>query len=163
MNKYFIAVLALGISGWVLAAEASAKKEGCTKSKMDSTQHFQRLDQDGSGSISLEEAKSHPRLAKDFEAVDTNKDGQVTEAEYRTHAQQHREQHRAKAKTEMKARWDKADANGDGALSRDEAQASPHLAKKFDAIDADKNGQISQEEIAEYMKSHRRSEAGRQS
>lgn len=162
MNKYFIAVLALGISGWVLAADATAKKERCAKPKMDSTQHFQRFDQDGSGSVSLEEAKSHPRLAKDFDTVDANKDGQVTEAEYHEHAQQHRKQYHAKAKTEMKARWDKADANGDGALSRDEAQVSPRMAKKFDVIDADKNGQISQQEIAEYMKSHRRGDAGHQ-
>lgn len=40
-----------------------------------------------------------------------------------------------------------ADTNGDGMISREEAQALPRLAKHFDQIDADKNGQITAEEM----------------
>lgn len=41
----------------------------------------------------------------------------------------------------------KADANADGKLSRDEAQAVPGLGGKFDAVDADKDGSLSQTEF----------------
>lgn len=40
-----------------------------------------------------------------------------------------------------------ADANGDGMISRAEAQALPRLAKHFDQIDADRNGQVTAEEM----------------
>ncbi len=41
----------------------------------------------------------------------------------------------------------KADANGDGLVSREEAKAAPRLAKHFDEIDANKDGQVSPEEM----------------
>jgi Ca2+-binding EF-hand superfamily protein len=40
-----------------------------------------------------------------------------------------------------------ADTNGDGLISRAEAQALPMLANHFDRIDANKDGQISPEEL----------------
>lgn len=160
MSKYLTMLLALGVSGSVIGAEPPAKAERGAKPRMDARQHFQRLDQDGNGAISREEAKTHPRMEKGFEAMDANQDGQVTEAEYRDYAKARMEQHREKAKTEMKARWDKADANGDGALSREEAKSTPPIAKHFDEMDTDKNGQVSTQEIAGYMKAHRPHEGG---
>jgi Ca2+-binding EF-hand superfamily protein len=155
MNKYLTMLLALGLSGSVIGAEPPAKAERGAQPCKDKKQHFQRFDLDKNGAISREEAKPHPRMEKDFEAMDANTDGQVTEAEYRDYAKARMEQYREKVKTEMKARWDKADTNGDGALSREEAKASPQIAKHFDAMDADKNGQVSEQEVADYMKSHR--------
>jgi hypothetical protein len=40
-----------------------------------------------------------------------------------------------------------ADTNGDGLISRDEAQALPMLAKHFNEIDTDGNGQLSPDEL----------------
>lgn len=163
MSKYLTMLLALGVSGAVMGAEPPAKAERGAKPRMEAMeakQHFQRLDQDGNGAISREEAKAHPRMEKSFEAMDGDQDGQVIEAEYRDYAKTRREQHREKAKTEAKARWDKADANGDGMLSREEAKASPNMVKHFDAMDADKNGQVSPQEVADYMKAHRPREGG---
>jgi hypothetical protein len=46
------------------------------------------------------------------------------------------------------ARLKAADTNGDGLISKAEAQASlPHLYKHFDQIDANHDGQISPEEL----------------
>jgi len=46
------------------------------------------------------------------------------------------------------ARLKAADTNGDGLISKAEAQASlPRLAKHFDAIDTNHDGQISPEEL----------------
>ena len=47
------------------------------------------------------------------------------------------------------------DTNGDGMISRDEAQASARLAKNFDAIDANHDGQLSRDELHAYMKQKR--------
>jgi Ca2+-binding EF-hand superfamily protein len=41
----------------------------------------------------------------------------------------------------------KADTNGDGMISRDEAKANPRLLKNFDAIDTNKDGLISADEM----------------
>jgi Ca2+-binding EF-hand superfamily protein len=51
-------------------------------------------------------------------------------------------------KARMEERFKDADANGDGQLSLDEAQAKlPKLAQRFNTLDADKNGLLSKEEL----------------
>ncbi|APV51205.1 hypothetical protein BWI17_16860 [Betaproteobacteria bacterium GR16-43] len=41
----------------------------------------------------------------------------------------------------------KADTNGDGMISREEAKGMPRLAKHFDEIDTNKDGQLSRDEM----------------
>lgn len=49
----------------------------------------------------------------------------------------------------------KSDADGNGALSRTEAEKNmPRLARHFDAIDANKDGQLSHEELSAAHKAH---------
>lgn len=49
---------------------------------------------------------------------------------------------------QMQARLKAADRNGDGRISRDEAQAGlPRLAGHFDTIDTDGDGQLTREEL----------------
>ena len=56
-----------------------------------------------------------------------------------------RQQHQARAAEHFK----KADADGNGTLSRAEAEkGTPRLARQFDAIDTNKDGQLSREELA---------------
>lgn len=45
------------------------------------------------------------------------------------------------------AAFDRADANGDGKLSREEAQRLPAVAERFDAIDTDGDRGLSREEF----------------
>lgn len=55
-----------------------------------------------------------------------------------------RQQHQARAAEHFR----KADADGNGTLSRTEAEkGAPRLARRFDAIDANKDGQLSREEM----------------
>jgi Ca2+-binding EF-hand superfamily protein len=52
---------------------------------------------------------------------------------------------------EIKQRFDKADANGDGALDREEAKAMPRVAQHFDDIDTDHDGKVTLQEIGRYL------------
>ena len=75
--------------------------------------------------------------------------------EIKAKAQQRREQCqadpekcRAEAQARGRERFKKADANGDGRLSREEAQKGmPQLARDFDRIDANKDGMVTLDEL----------------
>lgn len=62
---------------------------------------------------------------------------------------------RARMAQELRARFAKADTDGDGALSRTEAKAMPRVAGHFDAIDADHDGKVTLEEIGRYLAAQR--------
>jgi Ca2+-binding EF-hand superfamily protein len=50
----------------------------------------------------------------------------------------------------MADRIKKADTNGDGMISREEAKALPRIAAHFDEIDANHDGQITADELRAY-------------
>jgi Ca2+-binding EF-hand superfamily protein len=76
--------------------------------------------------------------------LDANNDGQVDAAEMTAHRELMRGTMRAKAQQ----RWQAADQDGDGALSRDEATASmPGIARQFEKFDADSDGRIGRDEM----------------
>jgi Ca2+-binding EF-hand superfamily protein len=120
-------------------------------------EHFKKADTNGDGALSKAEAeKGMPRLARDFDAIDANKDGKLTQDEIRTYMKAHMGEHRkemhGQGKEMFQERFKKADTNGDGALSKAEAEKGmPRLAKEFDAIDANKDGKLTQDEIRAYM------------
>ena len=71
-----------------------------------------------------------------------------------------------KCKAEMKAKFDErykqADANGDGKLSRAEAEKGmPRLAKRFDTIDANKDGMVTRDELDAARQKHQGGEGGK--
>jgi hypothetical protein len=58
------------------------------------------------------------------------------------------EECRAEMQRKREAWWKKNDADGDGAVSRAEAEKNaPRLAKNFDQIDANSDGKITPEEM----------------
>ena len=60
-----------------------------------------------------------------------------------------REAKRAEWRAKAEARFQEADADGDGQLDRVEAQAlGPRLAARFDKVDANADGELSREEMA---------------
>lgn len=54
----------------------------------------------------------------------------------------------AKARMAIEAAFAKADANGDGKITKDEAAKMPEIAAKFDMLDTDKDGSLSLAEFA---------------
>ena len=82
--------------------------------------------------------------------------------EMKAKAEQRREECKAnpeKCRAELQARaqerFRKADANGDGQISREEAQKGmPLLARDFDRIDANKDGMVTLEETEAALKAH---------
>jgi Ca2+-binding EF-hand superfamily protein len=54
----------------------------------------------------------------------------------------------AKARMAVEAAFSKADANGDGKVSKDEAAKMPEISAKFDALDKDKDGALTLAEFA---------------
>ena len=130
--------------------------DNATAPKGERSSHFKKADADGNGTLSRAEAdKSVPRLAKKFDLIDADKDGQLSRDEMKawkkTHKHAHKKGNKADRQARAAERFKHADANGDGKISHAEAEKNaPRLAKKFDAIDADKDGQLTSEELRAY-------------
>jgi len=117
------------------AAAAHAGGAECDRQKMDA---------DGDGAVSRDEAKSHPWLAGQFDTVDANKDGQLDKDELGAQ----REAHHADMKARGEERWKAADSDGNGNLSRAEATASSSwVGDRFDKLDANTDGELTREEM----------------
>ena len=115
-----------------------------------------QIDANSDGIVTREEAKSFPRLTADFDAADANKDGQLDTAEMNAHREKMRVEMRAKAEQ----RWTEADKDGDGALTREETQASmPGLAERFEQFDSNGDGKIARDEMHNVRMKKRKQQA----
>lgn len=131
---------------WILALSslivAAAAQAGDPQAVGKPGRH--QVDANNDGIVTREEAKAFPRLSADFDVADANKDGQLDTAEMNAHREKMRIEMRAKAEQ----RWKDADNDGDGALSREEAEASmPGLAERFEKFDSNGDGKISRDEM----------------
>ena len=133
-------IVAIASSPWPRArGDRRGGRAGDGREPRRHAERFKAADTNGDGLISRAEAAALPRLAKHFDAIDANKDGQVI---VRGAARGPRQ---ASAHGEH---LKKLDTNGDGKVSKAEAQASaPRLAEHFDQIDANKDGFVTQEEM----------------
>jgi Ca2+-binding EF-hand superfamily protein len=115
-------------------------------------ERLRTADTNGDGMISRAEAQAGlPMIARHFDQIDANRDGQITQDELRAF----HEQRRAAMEQKRAEHWKKIDTDGDGRISRAEAQANaPRLAEHFDAIDANRDGFITPDELRAAHRHH---------
>jgi len=127
-------------------------------------------DADGNGMLSRAEAEwTAPLLAKQFDAIDANRDGQISPEEIRAFRRAGRNERSAKSGargTRAGAKFDqyfvRADSDGDGTLSRAEAERDlPRVAKKFDRIDRDGDGRLTRKEMQAWLAARRAARTGK--
>jgi Ca2+-binding EF-hand superfamily protein len=145
-NTMKIKTLLIALSAAILIpAFAQAKPEGeRPEGKGDRPnpgQLMKKLDTDENGSISKEEAKGP--LAKNFDKIDANSDGEITKEEFAKASQKMRE--RRKEGGEPGEMFAKMDANESGSISKDEA--GERLLEHFDEIDSNSDGELTKEEL----------------
>ena len=115
---------------------------------------FKAADRNGDGRLDPEEAKALPHAAKNFDRLDSDKDGSVSQAELAAGMKRMHGKGR-KMHGKGNAAFQKADTDKDGTLDRSEAAAMPHVARNFEAIDTDHSGTVTLDEIHAYMKANR--------
>ena len=148
MLKPALIVLLLLVPAFTLAD--STDKTGVKKHQLE--EQFKKADKDNDGTLTKEEAKAMPYVAKHFKEIDTDKDGTVSMDEIRTFMKYHNED----AHKRGEERFKKADKDNDGTLTKVEAKAMPNVYKNFDAIDTDKDGTVTLEEVHDYMMAKRK-------
>ena len=132
-----------------LNSQAKPEREDRDENSVRPTpdQIIERLDSDGSGSITGDEAKGF--IAKYFDRIDANGDGEISEEEL-LHARENRGQKPKQGREDIKA----ADTDQNGAISIDEAAEAglKKMVENFDRIDTDGDGQISEKEMRQLRK-----------
>jgi len=131
-------------------------------------EQFKKADRDGNGTLSRAEVEQGmPMLARNFDEIDTNKDGQISLEEFEAYGKKKMEEFAKRRDTckadpdkchaemldRMKEEFKKADVNGDGVLTMAEAEkGAPMIAHQFYELDANKDGQVSLKEFEDFHK-----------
>ena len=141
------ALTATLLTGFALisqANEGAASPDRKARHEVMKAHMLERLkaaDTNGDGMISREEANAGlPQLARHFDRIDADKNGLITMQELDAAMKGLHQRHHDPMKH--------LDKDGDGLISREEAQAAPRLAKHFDEIDTSKDGFLSKDELA---------------
>ena len=116
-------------------------------------------DSDADGKISRIEATANAGLSSRFDTVDANKDGMVTQDEYRSYFTTQASQGSAHAATHSvvftNELWTRLDANSDTRLSAAEAAANLDLTGAFSVADSDGDAFITLAEYRAYARTQK--------
>lgn len=129
----------------LLATAVAATVAGAAIAAPQSSATRQKIDLNNDGVIDRTEAAAHPRLAASFDQLDKNRDGKLDASE-RPH---HRKGSHGRHGGGMD-RIVKADADGDGRISRTEAGSLRFIGEKFAEIDSNRDGYIVRSELTRY-------------
>ena len=146
--KYVASLTALALASAAVIAIAAPEGAGGPRHKGAGIERLKQADTDGNGLISRDEAKALPRVAKHFDEIDANRDGQLSSDEMRAFHEKMRAQHAQMRAQRMAEHWKKLDTDGDGKVSLAEAKANaPRMAEHFTQLDANGDGFITPEEM----------------
>jgi hypothetical protein len=137
----------------ILAAAATLVVAGAAAGQDN---RFARADTDRNGVLSRAEVdRGLPGIAPRFDDIDRNRDGSLSPDELRTWSGSRKAGDR-KSEGGFADYFRRADANGDGALTRAEVDKSlPRLGPKFSRIDANGDGKLTQDELRQYFDARR--------
>ena len=115
-----------------------------------------RLDTDADGRISPTEADAESRFGVDFDSMDSDDDGFVSDAEYRAFAKTDGPQGATNAAAQssvvQRATWTRLDTDADGRISANEADADAGIDASFTAMDSDGDGFVTDSEFRAHAK-----------
>ena len=146
---YFLSAAILPLV--IHAKPDGAKRDGDNARQPPSIEQvFARLDANASGGISVDEAEGP--LEGHFDQIDTDGNGEITGVELKASRAK-----RFERGIEMRERIKAADADGNGAISNNEANEAglDKLIEHFDKIDSDGDGEITKQELKNLSKKHR--------
>lgn len=174
MKKHYGLLTILSIIS-ISACAADAPRKPETAKEFEA--RYNAADTDKSGGLSKQEVEraavpGFPVILKNFDAMDVNKDGQVTLLERNVALGNAARAQRAQAvkriqdeRKDWESRFNKADTNKDGGLSKKEAESAskpgfPQITKNFTAMDKDKNGRVTINERDAYLRDEVRKQMG---
>lgn len=150
----FLAVISCFVLNATSAHADGKKCDSPMHKQSNASRHgtlFKNADTNGDGSISKAEFDAYyaKHNAEHFKEMDANKDGKLTPDEMQSG-------HRHKMKRDdgtahLDKLFDTADANLDGGLNKEEANAMPMLKNYFDKVDANKDGKVTRQEYLDAM------------
>lgn len=144
-------VLAAAVSAVLLASAGADAKAGKNRNANASQAPQSAAVCDGSGPGPMGRGmfgaggpSGSPGILDNFDSIDTDKSGSLSKAELTAWFEQRQEQ----ARLELQERVKKADTDGNGLLTREEAKLGlPHLYEHFEFVDANGDGSISLAEL----------------
>ncbi len=124
---------------------------------------FRKADADGDGKLSHAEAgRAAPGWAARFDAINADRDGKISPEEIRAWRRAGKDGRKSAVATKFDQLFDRADADGDGALTRGEAQTGlPRVAAKFERIDKNGDGRLTREEMRAWLAAKRAARTGK--
>jgi len=139
--KHVAILTALGLASAALVAMADPTQDPTGARAAHHQAMMEKLhaaDTNGDGNISKAEAAAAlPMISKHFDEIDTNHDGQLTPDELKAFF----------AAKHHGGMFKKLDTDGDGRISKAEAQNAPKLAAQFDQLDVNGDGFLTREEL----------------
>ena len=115
-----------------------------------------KLDQNGDGKVLYTEYRT-ANVDKTLQTLDSDKNGQVSRAEFDKIAGMARTFGGARAEAAMSQLWRTTDSNGDGSMSRSELETSSK--RRFDVADSNRDGALDKTEVAA-MRQRQRASTG---